>query len=213
MRQVGFLHFVYFFIQNDKYILHYVEYIYIINVTNKEVVLMSFFKRNKNEDEWLVQTRNKIYAEIYVLILIITVISLIIKSIVYGFGFTNVLTELIILLTMGIYYAYRSIYLGVHAAEIEMKERERKWSSQKRNIIYALLIGFGVAIAMGLNSAIQYADGFLQSIWYFSLTSIVSLMIYLPLSLLFIVIGNEMIKRKSKKVADEMLNGDENEKS
>lgn len=33
MCQVGFLHFVYFFIQNDKYILRYVEYIY--NKRNK----------------------------------------------------------------------------------------------------------------------------------------------------------------------------------
>lgn len=178
---------------------------------------MGWFKRNKNEDEWLVQTKNKIYAEIYVLVVIIAVVSLIVKYFFLQYEFTSVLTELVILLTVSLYYGYRSIYLGVHAAEIEIQERKSKWNTQKRSIIFALVIGVGIAIAMGLNSAIQYAEGLRQSIWYFTLTSFVSLVIYLPLSFLFFVVGNEMMKRKSQKIADKMLldesNGDENEKS
>lgn len=176
---------------------------------------MGFFKRNKNEDEWLVQTRNKIYAEIYVIIVAIAGLSLFIKAFVYKFELTHILTELILLLTVGFYYAYRSIYLGVYAAEIEMKDRHSKWPSQKRNIIYALVLGFGIALAMGLNSAIRYADGLSESILYFTLTSLVSLIIYLPISILFIVVGNEILKKKSEKIADNMLddvNGDDHEK-
>jgi hypothetical protein len=38
---------------------------------------------------------------------------------------------------------------------------------------------------MGVNSAVSYADGSSQGVWYFVLVSFVSVMIYLPILLLF----------------------------
>lgn len=201
---------------NDKYILHFVKYKYIIKVTEGEVDRMNFFKKNKMEDEWLVQTRNKIFAEIYVIIVLIAAVSLIVKYFFLQTGFISIVTEFIILLVISIYYGIRSVYLGVYAAEMEMKERKGKIFSRKRSIMIAIFIGVGIAIVFGLNSAIQYADGFPQNITYFFITFLASIMIYMPLSFLFIVIGDEMVRRKSKKIAEEMLvdesTGDENEK-
>lgn len=178
---------------------------------------MRFFNKKKIEDEWIVHTKNKIYTEIYMIIIVIAAISLLVKTYYFNLAFSHIITEMIILFVGGVYYIIRSVYLGIYTAEIEIHDRESKWNVQKKSIVYAIIIGFGIALAFGLNSAIQYAEGWTQSVTYFFITFIVSIIIYLPLSFLFFVIGNELMKRKSNKIANEMLSddsvGDDDEKS
>lgn len=177
---------------------------------------MKFFKRKKTEDEWLVQTKNQIFAEIYFIVVLIAVISFIVKYFFLHQSFQNVVTELVLLLAIGVYYGFRSVQLGVHAAEIELKERKRKHASLKYNLVIALAVGFVIALAFGLHSAIRYAEGMAQMATYFVVTFFASLVIYMPISILFIVWFNEMIERKSKRIAEEMLAddapGDDDEK-
>lgn len=170
---------------------------------------MIFSKKNRMQDEWVVHTRNKIYAELYVLVVIICNISAILKYFVYGLSIEHVLTELLILFACGVYYLYRSVRLGLFSAETELHDREHKWSRQKKNLFGGIGLGVGIALVMGVNSAVQYAEGTQQSIYYFFLTAFASLMIYLPFFVVVLVVGNEMAKRKSDRIMNNMLDQDE----
>ena len=177
---------------------------------------MGFFNKSQVKDERVVNIRNKIYAEIYVLVATICTISVIVKYFIYGYNLEYVMTELTILFLGGIYFLYRSVTLGIFSAEVELHDRKNKWSTKKKNLIMSVGLGIGIALAMGINSAVQYADGVQQSIEYFFLVGFVSLMIYLPFLIIVLVAGNEYAKRKSDNVMNKMLDddefGDDNEK-
>ncbi len=104
---------------------------------------------------------------------------------------------------------YRSASLGIVSAEIEMHDRKSKWSHQKKNLFSSLILGIGIALVFGINSAVQYAEGVNQSIYYFLLTTFVSLIIYIPFFLIFLVVGNETLKKKSDKAINKMLDDNE----
>lgn len=169
---------------------------------------MKLFKRNKIEDEWIVQTKNKIYREIYFLVVIISVISLLIKDIILDLEPTNFITELLILLVATFYYFYRSIYLGIYSAEVELKERKRKGPTRNNILKYSLLFGLGLSLILGLNSAIQYGEGFSQRIEYFLITLIASLIFYVPIVLITVYFSIKFAKRKSEKIMNEMIDED-----
>ncbi|WP_087974787.1 DUF6773 family protein [Oceanobacillus rekensis] len=170
---------------------------------------MGFFKKSQVKDEWVINTRNKIYAEVYVLVVVLCSISAIVKYFVYDLNMEHVLTELIILITVGIYYLYRSIRLGIFSAEVELHDRKNKWSMQKKNLFMSVGLGIGIALFMGINSSVRYADGVQQSIYYFLITGFGSLMIYLPFFVVILVAGNEMAKRNSDRAMNKMLDNDE----
>lgn len=175
---------------------------------------MGLFKKSGIKDERITNTKNKIYAEIHILVMVIAVVSVIFKYFFYNLGIESVTTELLILFLSGVYYVYRSTRLGVFSAEIEMHDRESQWPQQKKNLVASITLGVVIALVFGTNS-VQYADGVLQRIYYFFLTALVSLMIYLPFFLIFIVGGNEILKRNSEKSIDRMLHdesGDNDEK-
>ena len=177
---------------------------------------MEFFNKSQVKDERVVNTRNKIYAEIYFLVAAICTISVIVKHLIYGVNMEYVITELTILFLGGIYFLYRSVMLGVFSAEVELHDRKNKWSTKKKNLFISVGLGIGIALVMGINSAVQYADGVQQRIEYFFLVGFVSLMIYLPVLVGVLVTGNEIAKRKSDNVMNKMLDddefGDDNEK-
>ncbi|RLJ86631.1 DUF6773 family protein [Planococcus citreus] len=176
---------------------------------------MGLFKKSGIKDERITNTKNKIYAEIHILVMVIAVVSIVFKYFIYNRGIESVTTELLILFLSAVYFMYRSTSLGVFSAEIEMHDRESKWPQQKKNLVASITLGVVIALVFGTNSAVQYADGLLQSIYYFFLTALVSLMIYLPFFLIFIVGGNEILKRNSEKSIDRMLHdesGDNDEK-
>lgn len=176
---------------------------------------MGLYKKSGVEDERITNIKNKIYTEIYILVIVIASISVVFKYFIYNLGIEGIATELIILFLSGVYFIYRSTRLGVFSAEIEMHDRESKWSHQKKNLFASVTLGVVIALVFGINSAVQYAEGINQSINYFLLTAFVSLLIYLPFFLIFIVGGNEILKKSSEKSINKMLDdesGDNNEK-
>ncbi|NLY80584.1 MAG: hypothetical protein GX072_12080 [Lysinibacillus sp.] len=126
-------------------------------------------------------------------------------------GIESIATELMILFLSGVYYMYRSIKLGLYSAEVEMHDQKSKWPQKKKNLYIGIALGIGVALFFGINSAVQYAEGVGQSLYYFVLSATASLMIYLPLFIILLVVGHEVMKKKSDKAIEKML-GDDNEK-
>ena len=170
---------------------------------------MGFFKKSKVKDEWVTNTSNKIYAEIYVLVVLICSISAIVKYFIHGNNMEHILTELIILITSGIYFLFRSVRLGIFSAEVELHDRKNKWPMQKKNLFMSVGLGIVIALFMGINSSVRYADGIQQSVSYFFITGFGSLMIYLPFFVTLLVIGNEIAKRKSDQNINKILDNDE----
>jgi hypothetical protein len=171
--------------------------------------VMIHFNKSRVKDERITHIQNKIYAEIYILVIVICGVSMGVKHYVYGLYIEDMATELIILIASGVYYVYRSASLGIFSAEMEMHDRKSKRSKQKKNLIASIALGIGIALYFGINSAVRYADGLGQSIYYFLLTAAVSLMIYLPFFIMFLVVGNEIMKRKSEKAINKMLGDDD----
>src|SRR5699024_3376452 len=172
---------------------------------------MGLFKKSKHEDDWVTHTKNKIYAEVYKLVIAICGITVIVKLFLNAYTADVHLihdTEIIILLIASLYCLYCSIRLDVSAAEEEMKDRKDKMSSQKKNVFWSIGAGFGIAIFMGLNSTVNFGEGTRQSIYYFFFVSIGSLLIYLPVMLIIFVAGRAMAKRESDRVVDYMLKDD-----
>lgn len=170
---------------------------------------MGLFKKPTIEDERINNIKNKIYAEIYILVIVISMISIVVKYFIYDFGIEGIATELLILFLSAVYYMYRLTRLGVVSAEIEMHDRKSKWSQQKKNLFYGITLGIGIALFFGINSAVQYAEGVPQSINYFFVTALGSLMIYMPFFLIILVVGNDVLKKKSDKAVNKMLDEDD----
>lgn len=170
---------------------------------------MNLFKRTKLADERIINLKNKIYAEIYVLVTVICAVSSIVKYFIYDMEIEGIVTELAILIISGFYYLYRSITLGIASAEIELHDAKSKWPQRKKNFVFSVSLGVIIALIFGVNSAVRYADGIGQSIWYFFLVTFVSLMIYLPFFIITIVIGNDAIQKKSNDVVNKMFIAEE----
>lgn len=176
---------------------------------------MDVYKKSKFKDERLTNLKNKIYAEIYILVMVIIGISTVAKYFIYDMGIQGITTELAIAFISSVYYTYRSTRLGVISAEVEMHDHESKWTRQKKNLFTGIILGIVIALFFGINSAVQYAEGAGQRVYYFFLTAIGSLMIYLPFFLIILVVGNDFLKRKSDKAVNKMLDdesGDRDEK-
>ncbi|MGE6610949.1 DUF6773 family protein [Peribacillus sp. NPDC076916] len=148
--------------------------------------MMDFFKRTKKiTDERVEHVRNKIYKEMYHVILAICLVSALFKLYKYGAGSGELYLEFVILVAGGLYYLARSIFLGVFWDEVEMHDRTSKTPMSRKTILGSVIFALIIAIIMGVNSAVSYADGSSQGVWYFVLVSFVSVMIYLPILLLF----------------------------
>lgn len=170
---------------------------------------MNFYKKTNSDDERITNIKNKIYAEIYILVIVISGISAILKYFIYNLGLGSIATELTILIASGVYYVYRSTRLGIISAEIEVHDRRSKWSHKKKNLFASIALGIGISLVFGINSAVQYGEGVNQSVFYFFLTTFVSLLIYLPFFLIFLVAGHTALKKESEKAINKMLDNDE----
>ncbi|RID82198.1 hypothetical protein D1953_18775 [Peribacillus asahii] len=146
---------------------------------------MNLFKRTKKTtDERIENVGNKIYREMYHVIMAICLISFVVKMYKYGAGIEEVVLELVILIGGGVYFLARSIFLGVFWDEVEMHDRTSKTSMSMKTIFSSIGLAFIIAVVMGINSAVSYADSSSQGLWYFTLVSFVSVIIYLPILLL-----------------------------
>ncbi len=172
---------------------------------------MNFFF-NKVKDERVVHAQNKIYRELYLLVLFVCLVSVAVKFYMYGNHIENVYTELIILLAQGIYFSYRSAATGLFTDEVELHDRSSKWSLQKKSLFFGLTAGFIIALFFGVRSAILYGDGGLNSFYTFCIVFFVSIIIYVPFLVFVLVISYEMMKRKSDTIMNKQLGEENNEK-
>lgn len=157
---------------------------------------MSIFKISKRKvDERIENVRNQIYKEIYLMITIICLVSLILKIFLFDVGAKGAVLEFLILVVGGVYYLARSIFLGVYWDEVELHDRNSKIPMSNKTIFTSVGFSLFIAIFMGINSAVNYADGTSQGIWYFVLVTLVSIAIYLPV-LLLIFGGIYMVAKK-----------------
>ncbi len=146
---------------------------------------MKFFKLPKKRvDERLENSRNKIYKEIYGIITVICLVSLGIKNFILEAGMEEVVLELLILFVSGVYFLARSIFLGLYWDEVELHDRQSKIPKSSKTIYVSAGFALVIAIFMGINSAVSYADSSAQGLWYFVSVSLVSIMIYLPVLLI-----------------------------
>ncbi|MFE4130565.1 DUF6773 family protein [Peribacillus sp. YIM B13482] len=147
---------------------------------------MDLFKRTKKiKDERVEHVRNKIYKEMYHVILAICLVSALFKLYKYGAGSGELYLEFVIIVAGGLYYLARSIFLGVLWDEVEMHDRTSKTPMSRKTIFGTVALALIIAIILGVNSAVSYADSSSQGLWYFVLVSFVSVLIYLPILLLF----------------------------
>jgi len=176
---------------------------------------MRLFKQTKVIDERIVNLKNKIYAEVFIIVTIICSLSSIVKYFFLDKGIEDIVTELIILIFSSAYYTYRSMQLGIFSAEVEIHDATSKWPRRKKNLVGSIIGGVVIALIFGINSAVRYGDNLGQSIEYFFMVTFVSLMIYLPFLIITLVIGHDTLYKKSDDVVNKMMinsdSGDENE--
>ncbi|MNJ32774.1 DUF6773 family protein [Paenibacillus bouchesdurhonensis] len=151
--------------------------------------------QSKQVDERIVNTQNKIYKEIYMLIMLICLGSVIVKYAVLDMD-RLLITEIVIMLASSLYYLIRSVSLGVYSDAVEVHDRSSKFKMSTKNIVAGSIFGLGLALFFGFRSATLYADGAMQSLWYFILVFAVSLMIYVPVFLL-LTFGLHMAANKA----------------
>ena len=110
--------------------------------------------------------------------------SFFLKVFLFDVGAKGVVLELLIIIVSGVYYLARSIFLGVYWDEVELHDRNSKVPMSNKTIFTSVGLSLLIAIFMGINSAVNYADSTSQGLWYFVLVLFVSIMIYLPIFLL-----------------------------
>ncbi|ADC51526.1 hypothetical protein BpOF4_17425 [Alkalihalophilus pseudofirmus OF4] len=163
----------------------------------------------KPVDERITTIQNKIYREIYYLVMLITLASVIFKFITIGTSLNVVLTEVLILLGASTYYLIRSASLGIYSEEVEIHDSNSKVTRNKKNFYWGLALGLVLALIFATNSAINFADTSQQAIYNFILVFIVSLFIYAPFFIAFSVVTHNAAKKRSDQVNQKLLDEEE----
>ena len=155
---------------------------------------MKLFRLNGSEDERIRNIVNKFLKEAYFLAVIIALLSICIKYYLYKVDSDLVITELAVIIIPTVYYWIRMISSGIYSDSIEVHDRVSRLSMSKKNIIFGLTIGLVLSMYIGLQSSIIYGNGD-NSIYYFLIIFLVSIMIYIPffVSIIFI---SDLISRK-----------------
>ena len=161
---------------------------------------MSLFNlKKKTVDERVENTKNKIYKEAYILIMIICFTSIGVKYYLYGNNTKQVITELLVIFLSSLYYVIRIVCLGIYMDEIEVHDRTSKLPLSTKNIIIGLVFGVGIAIFWGIRSSILYGNSG-NRIWYFIIVFLASIMMYCPFLIAFIAISDSAARKASKKI-------------
>lgn len=169
---------------------------------------MAFWNK-KNVDERVRNMQNQIYREIYMIVNVICLLSIVIKFITIEIAIQAILVEGIIVFASSIYYVVRTTYLGIFSDEVEMHDRTSKVKLSTKNIIIGIAMGLVFALIFGLNSAVNYADTTSEAIYYFFLVFFVSLFIYAPFFSGFFGLTYLAAKRKSDQVIQKDLDDNE----
>ncbi|SDN87449.1 DUF6773 family protein [Alkalicoccus daliensis] len=160
------------------------------------------FGRKGSKDERLEMLENKVYKEMMYLVYTVLTLSIIYKYIRYGIGpgEASAVLEISLLLLLSLYsiVRYKKLQLFVDKAEEYNARHKMKYSTF--NMVIGGVIGLGLALLFGINSAVNYADTTAQSIYYFFLVFGVSAVIYMvPLALLSGIVP-WLAERKAEKL-------------
>jgi len=162
-------------------------------------------RQKKQVDERVKNLQNKIYKEVYILVMIVCSISILIKFFKMGESLDNVLTEWLIIFISSVYYYIRTAYLGILTDEIEVHDSNSKVKLGTKNVLFGVVFGLVFALVFGLNSAFNYADSTQQAIEYFVVVFLVSLIIYVPLLAGVMSLTYKAAKKKSDQVVQKNL--------
>jgi len=159
-----------------------------------------FWERTKSADERITNSQNIIYKESYNVAMLICSISIVTKFYIYGYDIKFIVSELFVILIPSLFFAVRTVWLGLYSDEVEIHDRTSKVPMSVKGIVTGA--GFGVAIALffGIRSAILYASNNSQRVWYFILVFCVSLMMYCPFLISIIAIPHFAASKVSKMV-------------
>ncbi|MNZ95751.1 hypothetical protein D3C78_1149180 [compost metagenome] len=113
-------------------------------------------------------------------------------------------TELILLLVTSIYYTVRSVLLGLYSDEVEVHDRTSKLPMSTKNVIGGIGLGVALALFFGIRNSLLYADSSQQALWYFILIFFVTIMLYIPVFVLFAVTTHSIANRVSKRAAQDV---------
>lgn len=162
---------------------------------------MKWLKRRKVEDERIVNMKNKIYKEAYILIVSICTISIAVKSFMLS-DWTSSLPEFVIVLIGSLYAAIRSVLLGIYSDEVEVNDSSSKIKFNTRIMLWGIGIGIFLALFFGIRSAILFGDGsWTTGLRYFFLVSLISLLIYIPLFAGVNVLFHKLANAASQKIS------------
>lgn len=148
-------------------------------------------------DERIEGLQNKIFKEVYYLVLLISILSIVLKTYIYRYDITLVITELVLIVVPAVYYGIRTIWLGIYSDELEMLERTSRIPMASKNVL--LGTGFGIIIAFyfGVRSALIFGDAGTR-LYYFFLVFLASLAIYAPFLILILLVPYLMAKVRSR---------------
>lgn len=178
--------------------------------TDRRIAMVWLNKKGKVTDERIIIAQNKIYREIYTVIMVICLLSIVIKLYLYDTtSIKLIITECIILFLSSGYYMARSASLGIFSDEVEIHDRTSKTPMSSKNIYIGLSIGVLIGLFFGVRSAFLYGDGYLNSIFTFAIVLCASLMIYVPFFLLIISVPFLAAKKASLKAAEKDLNDED----
>ncbi|WP_241481489.1 DUF6773 family protein [Mesobacillus campisalis] len=166
--------------------------------------MMGFWNK-KHKDERVENIKNKIYKEIYILIMVLSFISIAVKFITIEMSLRVVLFEWIVILVSSLYYSVRTTFLGIYSDEVELHDQTSKVKMSKKNLMGGIALGVVLALIFATNSAVNYADSSQQAISYFLLVFFVSFIIYVPLFGGVNAIIHSAAKRKSEQMNQKNL--------
>ncbi len=155
-------------------------------------------------DERVEGIKNQIYKEAYFIAFAICCVSVVVKTLVLGLEAGNAIAEYMVIILPGFWSLIRSVALGIYSDDVEVHDRTSRWSMSTKTVFIGLTSGLVIATFFGVRSATVYGDGS-TSLWYFFITFMAALMIYLPLFVVTLVAGDQLARRSSKRASDEQL--------
>ncbi|MCA0172939.1 DUF6773 family protein [Bacillus sp. RAR_GA_16] len=165
---------------------------------------MGFGFRKRQHDERVTNLQNKIYREMYILIVVICALSVVYKQFLVEGGTQHLWTEIIILFVSSVFYIVRSAMLGIFSNEVEMRESS-KLSFNRRNFMVSLFLGVGFSLLLAIRNSLKYGEGTQETIYFFLSILFGCLMIYIPVLFAIMVLPLAIAKRKSDQVNEQEL--------
>lgn len=160
--------------------------------------MKKYFQKVQQMDERIETLQNRIYKEMYFLILLISIISVMVKTYSYGYNINLITTELVIIVIPALYYGVRAIWLGIYRDELEMEERASRIPIALKNVIVGTGIGLVIALYFGIRSALIYGDDGIR-LYYFFLVFSASLAIYAPFFIIVLLVPYLLAKGSGKR--------------